>query len=59
MNGTDKEPTTLSGTSPTHIVLPLELRIAHFRDMLLERGVWTCMVSETMPNVALPGKRKL
>ncbi|XP_031416820.1 transcription elongation regulator 1-like protein [Clupea harengus] len=39
MNGTDKEPTTLSGTSPTHIVLPLELRIAHFRDMLLERGV--------------------
>ncbi|XP_041939680.1 transcription elongation regulator 1-like protein isoform X2 [Alosa sapidissima] len=39
LDGIDKEPATLSGTSPAHMVLPLELRIAHFRDMLLERGV--------------------
>ncbi|XP_076154946.1 transcription elongation regulator 1-like protein [Alosa pseudoharengus] len=39
LDAIDKEPATLSGTSPAHMVLPLELRIAHFRDMLLERGV--------------------
>lgn len=33
-NGQDKD----SRTSP-QILLPLEQRVAHFRDMLLERGV--------------------
>ncbi|XP_063076994.1 transcription elongation regulator 1-like protein [Engraulis encrasicolus] len=39
LNGIGKELGTLSGTSSSHMILPLELRKAHFRDMLLERGV--------------------
>ncbi|XP_063076892.1 transcription elongation regulator 1-like protein [Engraulis encrasicolus] len=39
LNGIGKESRTLNGTSQSHMILPLELRKAHFRDMLLERGV--------------------
>lgn len=36
-------------TPPPQILLPLEERVTHFRDMLLERGVRTCMPVMAVP----------